>query len=246
MVEFSLQSACEGPAAMKRREFLQATAAAACASVLPAPMALAAQPRLTVCAVGGSAAEAIYPMTQDPELAGARWLAVSTQPPANWPGRRIVLDLDLDSTFRTALRLSLTLGNDRPVAEWMPDDATWAAAAQIREALTGTEHMLLVLYAAGFIAGRAGPIVASIARDMGIHTAAAVAMPFACQGREAAHRAAVAHAAIADQADQVLSAPLEREWHRMPPGATYSQAADAGPVRLRELATAMAQARIAA
>jgi hypothetical protein len=230
---------------MKRREFLQATVAAACVTVLPASRALAAQPRLTVCAVGGSAAEAVHPMTRHPELAGTRWLAVSAEPPADWPGRCIGLDLDLDSTFRPALRMSLMARSDKPVAEWIPDAAAWAACAQIREALTGTEHLLLVFYAAGCIAGRAGPIVASIARDMGIHASAAVAMPFACQGREATARAAVAHAAIADQADQVLSIPLEREWNRMPPGATYSQAADVGPVRLRELATAMALARSA-
>jgi hypothetical protein len=229
---------------MKRREFLQATAAA-CASVLPASRVLAAQPRRTVCAVGGSAAEAVQSMARHSELSGIRWLAVSTEPPADWPGRRIALDLDLDRTLRPALRMSLMSRSDKPVAEWIPDAAAWAARAQIREALTGTEHLLLVFYAAGCIAGRAGPIVASVALDMGIRTSAAVAMPFACQGREAAHRAAVAHAAIADQADQVLSLELERAWDRMPPDATYSEAADVGPLRLRELATAMALARIA-
>jgi hypothetical protein len=120
-------------------------------------------------------------MTQDQRLARVRSLAVGTEPPANWPGRRIVLDVGLDKTFRTALRWSLMLGNDKPAGEWIPDDATWAAAPQICEALTSTEHLLLVLYAAGFYRRQGRAYRRLGARDMGSHTSVALAIPFACR-----------------------------------------------------------------
>ena len=85
------------------------------------------------------------------------------------------------------------------------------AAAELKQELAGADLVILVAGLGGGTSGGASPVIAQIARELGIATVALVTLPFAFEGKKHRLYAEVDFDLLCAQVDAlVMVAPLGR------------------------------------
>ena len=117
---------------------------------------------------------------------------------------------DIDSKTRLQLGGDMTKGLGAGANPLVGRDATLADRDRIAEAIRGADMIFITAGMGGGTGTGAAPVVAEIARDMGILTVAVVTRPFVFEGKK---RAAIAREGLAEleqYVDSLITIPNER------------------------------------
>jgi cell division protein FtsZ len=112
--------------------------------------------------------------------------------------------------------------------------AAWEAQEQIKELLSGSDIVFIIAGLGGGTGTGAAPVVAAIAREMGILTIAAVTTPFEFEGRPRMRRAVAGIEELSKAADTLISIPNNRLRGLAPKGAAFVEVLQESDVVLRE------------
>lgn len=206
-----------------RRQFLQASLSAwaamalpSIASTLPTASALAIPPaqgnclevaeeeyfaigpRIKVIGVGGGACAAVENMIRQ-EVKGIEFLCVDSDPQA----------LLTSHASRTILLGTHSLCNGRRQPGHGRKDAE-AAAHDIRNAIDGARMLFITAGMGGVTGTGAAPVIARIAREMGIITVGVVTTPFEFEGLRRYKVMEMALAELKKNADTLIVLPNEK------------------------------------
>ncbi len=156
--------------------------------------------QIKVIGVGGGGGNAINRMVRS-GVKGVEFLALNTDHPA------LVLS-QADQKIQMGEKLTHGMG-----AGANPEKGQRAAEESMEEitaALRGTDMVFITAGMGGGTGTGAAPIVASIARDMGILTVGVVTKPFAFEGKKRMAQAEAGIAALREHVDSLIVIPNER------------------------------------
>lgn len=162
-----------------------------------------AQPAsIKVLGVGGGGSNAVNRMTFS-ELQGVEFWIINTDSQA-------LASSPVDNPHKIQIGQMLTRGLG---AGGNPEIGTKAAnesKTQIEQALQGTDMVFVTAGMGGGTGSGAAPIVASIAKGMGILTVGIVTTPFSFEGRQRSRQAAQAVEALREAVDTLIVIPNDR------------------------------------
>ena len=155
---------------------------------------------IKVIGVGGSGGSAVNRMVQS-GIRGVDFMALNTDVQAlhhNSAKKRI----HIGKTITRGLGAGMDPEVGKRSAEETQND--------IRESLAGTDMVFITCGLGGGTGSGASPVVAQIARDMGILTVAVVTKPFSFEGPQRMAIAAAAHEELARHVDTIITIPNDR------------------------------------
>lgn len=155
---------------------------------------------IRVVGVGGAGGAAVNRMA-DSGLQGVQFIAVNTDAQALHNSKASVkIHIGKDTTR------GLGAGADPTVGQKAADESR----DEIKKALQGTDLLFVALGAGGGTGSGAGPIVAEVARELGILTVGVVTKPFSFEGEKRRQNAEWAIAKLGQQVDTLITIPNDR------------------------------------
>lgn len=156
--------------------------------------------KIKVFGIGGGGNNALNRM-QENGLRGVEFVAVNTD-------RQILQALTADLKLQIGEKLTRGLG-----AGANPDVGTKAAEEsknEIVEALQGTDMVFITAGMGGGTGTGAAPVVAEVAKEMGILTVGVVTKPFSFEGRKRQNQAEQGIEILKDKVDTLVTIPNDR------------------------------------
>ena len=156
--------------------------------------------RIKVIGVGGAGGAAINRMV-DAGIEGVEFVAVNTDAQALHHSRaRVKIHIGKDTTR------GLGAGADPRVGKIAAEES----ADEIRQALEGADMVFVTIGAGGGTGSGAGPVVAKIAKDMGILSVGFATKPFAFEGEKRRRNAEEAIENLRQAVDTLILIPNDR------------------------------------
>lgn len=156
--------------------------------------------KIKVVGIGGSGGSAVSRMVEG-KIRGVDFVALNTDVQAlhhNPAAKKI----HIGKTVTRGLGAGMDPDKGRRSAE--------ESQNEIREALKDTDMIFITCGLGGGTGSGAGPIVAEIARDMGILTVGVVTKPFTFEGPQRKKIADEAHGDLAEHVDTIITIPNDR------------------------------------
>lgn len=155
---------------------------------------------IRVVGVGGAGGAAVNRMA-DSGLQGVQFIAVNTDAQALHNSKASVkIHIGKDTTR------GLGAGADPAVGQKAADETR----DDIKKALQGTDLLFIALGAGGGTGSGAGPVVAEVARELGILTVGVVTKPFSFEGEKRRQNAEWAIAKLGQHVDTLITIPNDR------------------------------------
>ena len=154
-------------------------------------------PVIKVIGVGGAGGNAVNHMI-DQGVEGVEFLAVNT---------------DAQVLSRNKARNQIQLGTSGLGAGAKPEEARAVALAdrdRIEEAIAGSHMVFITAGMGGGTGTGAAPVIAEVARSLGILTVAVVTKPFTFEGRKRMHQAEAGLEALRAVVDTLITIPNQR------------------------------------
>lgn len=171
------------------------------------------EPKIKVIGISGGGGKAAVHMI-DSGVAGIEFIFVNTDANA----LNSCADHQTIQLHRKNLRAKTKLGRCRETAE--------LAANEIRAALAGTHLLFITVGLGGGTGTEAAPVIARIAKEMGIETVALVTMPFSWEGVRRMHCANSGLAELQSHVNTVIVLQNDRLLQGLGDDATRSDALD--------------------
>jgi cell division protein FtsZ len=155
---------------------------------------------IKVAGVGGAGGAAINRMA-DSDLQGVQFIAINTDAQAIHNSKATTkIHIGRDTTRGLGAGADPTVG--QKAAEETKDE--------IRKALEGADLVFITLGAGGGTGSGAGPIVAEVARELGILSVGVVTKPFSFEGEKRRQNAEWAISKLGQQVDTLITIPNDR------------------------------------
>lgn len=157
--------------------------------------------KIKIVGVGGGGGNAITRMRRHFSVRGVEFIAVNTD----------IQDLDAcDASKKLHIGRALTHGMGAGMDPEIGQRAAEENRAEIADAIKGADMVFLTAGFGGGTGTGASPVIAEIARELGILTVAIVTKPFAFEGTARAQIAEEGLAKIKDRVDTLLTIPNDR------------------------------------
>lgn len=158
---------------------------------------LATNAKIKVVGVGGGGGNAIRTMMKE-HIAGVDFVAINTD----------VQSLkDNDAMVKIQIGSKLTRGLGAGANPQVGRDAALEDAALIGEAIAGSDMIFITAGLGGGTGTGAVPVIAKIARDLGILAVCIVTKPFSFEGRKRMRQAEAGIALLKESADTIICIP---------------------------------------
>ncbi len=154
----------------------------------------------TVFGVGGGGGNAVDHMVRS-DISGVKFVCANTD--------RQALD-KMSAPLRIQLGASSTRGLGAGANPEVGRQSAEEAEAEIREALQGSDMVFVTAGMGGGTGTGAAPIIASLAKEMGILTVGVVTTPFSYEGRKRAKAAEQGIENLAEHVDSLIIIPNEK------------------------------------
>ena len=156
--------------------------------------------KIKVFGIGGGGNNAISRMKQS-GLRGVDFVAVNTD-------RQILNSIDIETKIQIGEKLTRGLGAGANPS--VGEKAAEESKEEIMRALEGTDMVFVTAGMGGGTGTGAAPIVASIAKEMGILTVGVVTKPFTFEGRKRAIQAEQGIEALKEKVDTLITIPNDK------------------------------------
>lgn len=156
--------------------------------------------KIKVFGVGGGGNNAIYRMKQS-GLRGVDFIAVNTD-------KQILNSIDIETKIQIGEKLTRGLGAGANPS--VGEKAAEESRDEIIKALEGTDMVFITAGMGGGTGTGAAPVVAGIAKEMGILTVGVVTKPFTFEGRKRAVQAEQGIEALKEKVDTLITIPNDR------------------------------------
>ncbi len=155
---------------------------------------------LKVIGVGGAGGNAVQHMI-DSNIDGVEFICANTD----------AQDLNRsDADIRIPLGQKLTKGRGAGAIPEIGRESAIESKDQIRDVLQGTEMLFITAGMGGGTGTGASPIIAEIAREMGILTVAVVTLPFAWEKTKKAEQATKGVQELGEHVDSIITIPNDK------------------------------------
>ena len=181
---------------------------------LKLPENLVLKPTITVFGIGGAGGNAVNNMIKA-KLQGANFVAANTDAQA--------LDHSL-APNKIQLGLSTTKGLGAGASPEVGRNAALESEAEIRELLNGSNMVFITAGMGGGTGTGAAPVVARIARDLGILTVGVVTKPFNFEGKYRMKLAESGLSEIQQNVDTLIIIPNQNLFHIANEKTTFADA----------------------
>ncbi|MDO4662623.1 MAG: cell division protein FtsZ [Tissierellia bacterium] len=156
--------------------------------------------KIKVVGVGGGGNNAISRM-RDNGLSGVEFIAVNTD-------LQILNSSNADEKLQIGVKLTRGLGAGADLEVGMK--AAEENKNEIREALEGADMVFITAGMGGGTGTGAAPVVAEVAKELGILTVGVVTKPFSFEGRKRQERAEIGVENLKKQVDTLITIPNDR------------------------------------
>ncbi|BFT66379.1 cell division protein FtsZ [Parvimonas sp. KA00067] len=156
--------------------------------------------KIKVFGIGGGGNNAISRMKQS-GLRGVDFVAINTD-------RQILNSIDIETKIQIGEKLTRGLGAGANPA--VGEKAAEESKEEIIQSLQGTDMVFITAGMGGGTGTGAAPVVAGIAKEMGILTVGVVTKPFTFEGRKRAVQAEQGIEALKEKVDTLITIPNDR------------------------------------